>query len=358
VKNRSLFVASILFLLFSASAIYADSWALPTEKTVCSANKKYCLKITPKKLTSQLDYFSDKVDGKSDAGGDKKQEKNYCKGEFSARNDKGKMKTLWTIPLVNEVSPVDALVSDNGDYVVTFDNWHSVGYGDDAVVIYRAADGSLVKKFALTDFLTESDFNELSRSVSSIWWQGGKPTIENGKLVLKVAGPGNDGHGNDGDYFPINIDLTSGAPLDEKKDRYPKLSFILETAGVADAASKDIQPPALDGCPGVSFENVERVSNAELLRRIVGEIQPTYSPAARAVRAMGTVNAYVQISENGEVLCAKAFAGNQLLRESVSKALMGWKFQKSTAKYWGLIAFTGKFALIAPDGTVTPDPEK
>jgi hypothetical protein len=357
VKNRSLFFASILFLLFSASAVYADSWALPTEQTICSANKKYCLKITPKKLTSQLDYFSDKVDGKPDAGGDKKQEKNFCKGEFSARNDKGKMKTLWTIPLVNEVSPVDALISDNGDYVVTFDNWHSVGYGDDAVVIYRAADGGLVKKFALTDFLTESDFNELSRSVSSIWWQGGKHTIENGKLVLKVAGPGNDGHGNDGAYFPINIDLALGVPLDDKKDRYPKLSFVLESEKAADTASKDTQPPALDGCPGVSFDNVERMSAAELLKRIVGEIQPGYPPAARAVRATGTVYAYVQVAENGDVLCAKAFSGNQLLRESVSKALMGWKFRKSTAKYWGTIAFTGKFALIAPDGTVIPHPE-
>jgi hypothetical protein len=358
VKNKSRPIVLILFLLSSASVLYADSWALPTENTICSANKKYCLKITPKKLTSQLDYFSDKVDGRSDAGGDKKQEKNFCKGEFSARNDKGKMKTLWTIPLVNEVSPVDALISDDGDYVVTFDNWHSVGYGDDAVVIYRAADGNLVKKLALTDFLTESDFNELSRSVSSIWWQGGKHTIENGKLVLKVAGPGNDGHGNEGAYFPINIDLTSGAPLDEKKDRYPKLYFVLESGKAADAASKDIQPPALDGCPGVSFENVERVSNAELLRRIVGEIQPTYPPAARAVRAIGSVNAYVQVSENGEVLCAKAFSGHPLLRASVAKALMGWQFQKNAAKYWGTITFTGKFALIAPDGTVLPDPEK
>lgn len=357
-KNRSLFIALILFLLFSASAIYADSWALPTEKTICSANKKYCLKITPKKLTSQLDYFSDKVDGKTDAGGDKKQEKNFCKGEFSARNDKGKMKTLWTIPLVNEVSPVDALVSDSGDYVVTFDNWHGVGYGDDAVVIYRATDGGLVKKLALTDFLTESDFNELSRSVSSIWWWGGKHTIADGKLVLKVAGPGNDGHGNDGAYFPINIDLTSGAILDDKKDRYPKLSFVLETGEAADSDSKDAQPSALDGCPGVSFDKVERVPAAELLRRIVGEIQPQYPPAARAVRAMGTVNAYVQVSETGEVLCAKAFSGHPLLRGSVSKALMGWKFKKGTAKYWGLITFTGKFALIAPDGTIIPDPEK
>ena len=54
-------------------------------------------------------------------------------GEFFARSDKGKLKKLWAIPLVNEVSPVDALVSDKDDYVITFDNWHSVGYGDDAV---------------------------------------------------------------------------------------------------------------------------------------------------------------------------------------------------------------------------------
>ena len=38
--------------------------------------------------------------------------------------------TQGYFPLVNEVSPVTALVSDSGN-TITFDNWHSVGYGDD-----------------------------------------------------------------------------------------------------------------------------------------------------------------------------------------------------------------------------------
>jgi hypothetical protein len=41
------------------------------------------------------------------------------------------------------VAPVSALVSEDGAYLITFDNWHSMGYGDDVVVLYRT-DGTLI----------------------------------------------------------------------------------------------------------------------------------------------------------------------------------------------------------------------
>lgn len=358
-KNKTSLISSLLIVFFAASTTYADSWSLPTRRTTCSANDKYCFKIIPKKLTSQLDYFSDKVAGKENAGGDKKVKKNLCRGIFMVRDDHGLLRKRWEINLVNEVSPVDALVSDIGDYVVTFDNWHSVGYGDDAVGIYRGVDGSLVKKLALTDFLTESDFGELPRSVSSIWWWGGKHSIIEDRLLLKVAAPGSSGHGeDDGKHFPINIALSSGNVLDEKKSHYPILAAVLEVAGPSENGAKDIQEPAFDGCPGISFDGVNKIPTADLIKRIVSQVRPEYPPAARAVRATGSVGAYVQVSENGEVLCAKAFSGNPLLRAAVAKALSRWKYQGSSAKYWGTITFTGKFVLIAPDGTITDSPEE
>jgi hypothetical protein len=38
------------------------------------------------------------------------------------------------------VAPVRALVSNGGEHVVTFDNWHSGGFRDNVVVIYAAMD--------------------------------------------------------------------------------------------------------------------------------------------------------------------------------------------------------------------------
>lgn len=201
---------AFLFILFASIGAKADSWAVPSEKTVCSANNKYCLRITPKKLPGQIEE-----------GSSIKEDENYCKGTFFARGSKGKANARWSIKLANEIAPVSALITDDGNYLVTFDNWASMGYGDNAVVIYNANDGSMIKKLALTDFLTESDYAKLSRSVSSIWWAGGKHKIEDGKLVLNVAGPGNDGHSENGERFFIDIDLATGAMLSEKKDHYP-----------------------------------------------------------------------------------------------------------------------------------------
>lgn len=55
----------------------------------------------------------------------------------------------WTAPLSNRVAPVSALVSDSGRYVVTFDNWDQVGYGDDVVAVYDGSNGTLLWKYRL-----------------------------------------------------------------------------------------------------------------------------------------------------------------------------------------------------------------
>ena len=125
-----------------ASIANADTWALPKKEKYYSPNKEFYLEVTPKKLESQLKYFRDKVEGRENAGASKEEKDNRAKASFYARRAEGGYSKKWDFSLVNEVSPVSALVSSKGDYVVTFDNWHSVGYGDDVVVIYRS-DGVL-----------------------------------------------------------------------------------------------------------------------------------------------------------------------------------------------------------------------
>jgi hypothetical protein len=84
---------------------------------------------------------------------------------------------LWTATLSNKVSPVEALVSDDGKYVVTLDNWHRVGYGEDVVAFYGK--GGQVKKYSLEEIAGDIAeglgpvrfFQLFDHSVSSRMWR-------------------------------------------------------------------------------------------------------------------------------------------------------------------------------------------
>ena len=169
--QRTALTLSLLLILFgiSVSPVNADTWELPKKKKYHSPNKKHYLEVVPKRLSSQLDYFEDKVEGRHDAGAVKGMKNNRARAAFYSMRADGSYSRKSEFLLVNEVSPVSAIVANGGRYVVTFDNWHSAGYGDDVVVIFRA-DGSLVKKFGLEDLLTEGDIQTLPRSTSSIKW--------------------------------------------------------------------------------------------------------------------------------------------------------------------------------------------
>jgi len=133
------------------------------------------------------------------------------------RKQGGRWQTAWKAPLVNDVSPIEAVVSNDG-MVVTFDNWHSVGWGDDAVVIY-AVDGSQIRTFGLSAFLPEHYINALPRSVSSIHWRG-KPRIDESvrELVIPVVVPSADGTAAYTDkerFVDVRFRLADGAREEE-----------------------------------------------------------------------------------------------------------------------------------------------
>jgi hypothetical protein len=109
------------------------------------------------------------------------------------------------------VSPVSALVADGGAYVVTFDNWHSVGFGDDVIVIYDQ-NGKLLKSLSLADILPGEYVKALPRSVSSLWWAG-EHRIVGTDLVLSIVVPSEDAFGGDRTYVEMHIDLTTGQPI-------------------------------------------------------------------------------------------------------------------------------------------------
>jgi hypothetical protein len=128
---------------------------------------------------------------------------------------------VWRKPLVNELAPVSALVSEADGSFVTFDNWGSKGYGDDAIVIYSGA-GTLRKKFALTDLMSDADFKRLPSSASSVHW-GGPHELSHNERTLNVQivaveglSVGESVEGNveqEGEFRTVRIDMNSGKVL-------------------------------------------------------------------------------------------------------------------------------------------------
>jgi len=187
VTKRAILINVVLPLAIVTGFVRADSWSLPTEESVTSDHgDRWRLTITPRTLTSQLDYFKDSVAGKHKVGG-------VPSGADSARGRMHRLEgerwvEVWSGPLLNDVSPVEALVSHDG-LAMTFDNWHSMGYGDTAIVIYDGV-GQPKCQWSLDDLLPITYVDNLPRSVSSIWWRGDVSIQEmTNRVIVPIAVP-------------------------------------------------------------------------------------------------------------------------------------------------------------------------
>ena len=184
----------------------ADTWAPPEPQRYCSSNKNYCLEIIPGDSMHQ------------------------CQGILSAVGKKGEYHRIWATNLANAISPVTALVSDDGDYVVTFDNWYRIGWGNEVVVIY-GANGALIKKYGLGDILSEDEIEKIPRTVASRWW-GGEHVIDEEKktLILKVVSNGEMPYSEEAQFNEIHIDLKTGELTEDssKVDTCPLMRWIRE----------------------------------------------------------------------------------------------------------------------------------
>lgn len=277
-KTWLLRIGMLLSLLLAASAM-ADSWLPPSVRSYASADGNWKLTVYPRGLTSQLGYFEDKVAGKPNAGGIPGDPQKSPIGHME-RKQGGRWQTVWKSPLANDVSPVDAVVSNDG-VSVTFDNWHSVGRGDDAVVIY-AADGVPVRKFGLSSFLPKPYINALPRSVSSIHWRG-EPRIDEGKRELVI---------------PLVVPSADGAGAYTDKERHVDVRFLL-----ADGSLMPLEGKAwTDANAAAAKEDARRKRLAEEERKRF--ISPLEAPRNDDIRAWHQylVDAYFRLDpewENG-----------------------------------------------------------
>lgn len=197
-------------LMLWAGAAGADSWAPAVRQVIYSADHHVRLTIDPRGVADNLRYFEDKVRGREPAG-QQAGAPDKAQGWLERQDAAGHWSTVWRKPLVNDVSPVSAVVANDGAHVVTFDNWHAMGFGDDAVVIY-GPDGAVVRAMALTAFLPEDYVAALPRSVSSLHWSGEHHlSPDEHQVILQVVIPHADAEpGATRDYVPIALSLADG----------------------------------------------------------------------------------------------------------------------------------------------------
>ncbi len=149
---------------------------------------------------------------------------------------------IWREKLVNPVSPLEAMVTDNGAFVITYDTWF--GVGNDPIVVYNAK-GQLINRHTLksldlvrftrdgTDIMSDAE-PRITQSTASIYWKEDSVVFFNQDQTKLIV------HLNWGHLFGLR--LRDGTLLDREKlkDELPFISqYLIKIAGTL-LASDDV----------------------------------------------------------------------------------------------------------------------
>jgi hypothetical protein len=268
--------AAILLIgtLLGQQAAVADSWMPAQVQTYLSKDAAIRIIITPRELEHALAYFNDKVEGREPAG-QRREGNDKANVRLERRGADGKWSLVWQRELMNDVAPVEALVSKTGKFVVTFDNWHSTGYGENVVVIY-GSNGQLVRSLQLSDFLPKELIDALPRTTSSLHWSGDHSITEDEQqLILKVRFPQNGLSRDDSRFFDIALNLSTGQPLPVTEETWR--SVLAEAAAVnAAQQNADVQRREYLTKPLLGPASNDQTSWHEYLREAFARLTPDW----------------------------------------------------------------------------------
>jgi Flp pilus assembly protein TadD len=90
------------------------------------------------------------------------------KGEFAKATLTGPEGERRTFTLLNPISPVDAVLLDDGT-LIAFDNWHNMGHG--TVLAGYSAQGTVKWSHPLEALLPAEALERVTMSISSRWWR-------------------------------------------------------------------------------------------------------------------------------------------------------------------------------------------
>lgn len=180
---------------------------MPSTETTLSADGRFRFTVTPAPIDNQIEYFREEIAAQKSG---KPVERPAQLGLLERRVSKGKWEPVWAGPLANPVAPVTVLVADDGRHIVTFDNWHSMGFGPETIAIY-GPEGKLVRALALTDLMPQEVVDALPRSVSSISWRESERFSADGaSVVVDLPVPGQGWQKENPETFSFAIALADG----------------------------------------------------------------------------------------------------------------------------------------------------
>ncbi|HEY7477534.1 MAG TPA: hypothetical protein VIB62_04775 [Actinomycetota bacterium] len=154
--SRAALALLLLFVAGARDAAWADSWPGPTAFTVFSESGRYFVRFLPGESVGDTVGFAGSPRGP------------YATALLYELQRDRAYRLLHEIRLVHPVSPLNALVADDGHFV-TLDNWHNVGFGK--VVAIYAPTGALVRGYELTGLYRVEKLEKIPRSVSSRYWR-------------------------------------------------------------------------------------------------------------------------------------------------------------------------------------------
>ncbi|MEO9469596.1 hypothetical protein [Parasphingorhabdus sp.] len=178
----------VMTTAFLVSPARADSWSPPSTKVFQSQDGKSRVTVSPRDLESQLEYFKDKIKDQENPGLPANAKNSKASAIIEVLSDAGKWEMSWQVDLVNEIAPVSVYLSNDTKYLVTFDNWHSIGYGPSTIVYYERGAG-LKRQYDLNEFLPDYYLKALPRSVSSRSWRKGDAVFDDTILRFDMLAP-------------------------------------------------------------------------------------------------------------------------------------------------------------------------
>ena len=287
---RSVCASLVLMgLIFAASPARGDEWVTPQAVTVKSPGGRWEATVTPAK------------DGKSGA-------------TATVRPVRGRPASFT---LRSPWMPVDVVLLDDGT-VVTFDQWHNLGYGQ--VAISYTARGKVRWSRTLEELVGKERMATFTHSVSSIWWRP-MPLVftpERGALLVRMR-----------DEHQLRIRLADGhativevAQLPDDPARLGNRAQALVTAGrVAEAVALLERAVALK--PDDLLLQIKLVEALQLLGRheqaVGAGLLAVRRLAGRPVEGTNLANLHVAVARSQQEL--KRFAeAERSLRAAVAVA--------------------------------------
>lgn len=172
----------------------ADIWDKPKIRTYYSENKAFKLIITPRMTFEE--YHEDS--GKSNKHSQTKKKLRKKEKHLKNVSEKEIINTrctaelyqmkgadsilIWKRPLLNTVCPIHAIVANDGSSIATFDNWYSIGYGVNVLVVYNEK-GDARKTYKLEE-ISPFPLNDYPMSISSLYWRKNARYMGNERIEI------------------------------------------------------------------------------------------------------------------------------------------------------------------------------